>query len=317
MSETTLTLIVTERQEDRGDILRLTLADPSGAALPEVRAGAHVDILVPGMAEETWRQYSLAGDPARADQWQLGILKDPASRGGSVALHGALVPGTAVQITGPRNHFALVPARKTVLLGGGVGVTPMLAMAHELAASGAEWELHYCTRAPDCTAFADLLDQPPFAGHVTLHHGVRGLDPKTLLPAPAAGTHLYICGPEGFMEHILTAAEAMGHTGANVHREYFSAEVDLSGDSFEVECAQSGVTVTVGAEESIVTALARAGIKVEVKCEEGICGTCLTDVLDGTPDHRDHFLTDEEKEENTEVCLCCSRAKSARLVLDL
>ncbi|QPM90339.1 PDR/VanB family oxidoreductase [Pseudooceanicola algae] len=314
MTSNPLTLTITARQDAPGDIMCLTLADPDGAPLPPVTAGAHIDIAI----GDQWRQYSLAGDPADRSQWTLGILKDPESRGGSTALHAGARPGQTVTVTGPRNHFALVEADRSCLFGGGIGITPMLAMAHELAARGAAFDLHYCTRSAGRTAFLDLLGAAPFAGHTRLHHDDDATKlTLAALPAPAPGTHIYICGPEGFMDWLIAAAEAMGHAPDHIHREYFSAEVDVTGETFEVEARETGITVTVGAEESIVTALARAGISVDVKCEEGICGTCLTDVLEGLPDHRDHFLTDEEKEDNSEMCLCCSRAKSAKLVLDI
>ncbi|KAA2313950.1 oxidoreductase [Pseudooceanicola sediminis] len=318
MTTETLTLMIAERLDDKGDIMRLTLTDPTGAPLPPVTAGAHIDVLVATDSDTMWRQYSLAGDPADRSNWTLGILKEPASRGGSVALHDIARKGAELRITGPRNHFGLVEADKTYLYGGGVGVTPMLAMAYELHARGAAFELHYCTRSADRAAFDDLLRAAPFAESVHQHHDDAESKFNTdALPDPADDTHLYICGPEGFMSWLIGAAEARGHASAHIHREYFSADVDVTGDTFEVEARASGITVTVGEGESIVTALARSGISVEVKCEEGICGTCLTDVLEGEPDHRDHFLTDEEKADNSEMCLCCSRANSARLVLDI
>ncbi|QOL79521.1 PDR/VanB family oxidoreductase [Pseudooceanicola spongiae] len=318
MTTETLTLTIAERLDDKGDIMRLTLSDPTGAPLPAVTAGAHIDVLVATDSETMWRQYSLAGDPADRAVWQLGILKEPASRGGSVALHDIARKGAELRITGPRNHFGLVEADKTYLFGGGIGVTPMLAMAHELHAKGAPFELHYCTRSADRTAFDDVLSTAPFADSIHLHHD--DADSKfsaEALPDAAPGTHLYICGPEGFMSWLIGEAEARGHATNHIHREYFSADVDITGDTFEVEARASGLTVTVGEGESIVTALARVGVSVEVKCEEGICGTCLTDVIEGEPDHRDHFLTDDEKADNSEMCLCCSRANSARLVLDI
>lgn len=319
MPGNTRDLTVVSRLDDRGDVVRLTLADPSGADLPEVTAGAHIDLRVALPEGEVWRQYSLAGDPANRKEWQLGILRKADGRGGSRRLAEIAQKAAVLSTDGPRNHFALAPGgRHHVLIGGGIGITPLLSMAYELARCGARFELHYCTRGPERTAFLDLLDQPPFAGATHLHHDgtATAFDPAEL-PQPDDGTHLYVCGPEGFMDHVIGAAQAIGHAAGNIHREYFSNEVDSTGDTFVVEARASGVTVTVGAEESIVAALARAGIAVEVKCEEGICGTCLTDVLEGEPDHRDHFLTDDEKAENAAMCLCCSRARSTLLVLDI
>lgn len=318
--DTTLTLTVADRLDDRGGIMRLTLTGDGD--LPQVTAGAHVDLLVDTPDGPVWRQYSLAGNPADRSQWTLGILNEAEGRGGSKALHATVKPGDSLQIEGPRNHFALDPeATKTVLFGGGIGVTPMLAMGWELHARNADFTLHYATRSANRTAFLDLIETLPFRDSIRLHHddgaGAQPIDLATDMPAPATGTHVYVCGPEGFMDWIIGAAETAGHGPRNIHREYFSADVDTTGDSFEVHCEQSDITVTIGPDDTIAKALARAGVKIDVKCEEGICGTCVTDVLDGEIDHRDQFLTEEEREDGDQICACCSRARGGRLVLDI
>ncbi len=315
----TQTLTVTGRLDDRGDIARIRLAADTGHPLPAFSAGAHLDIYLPDV--DMWRQYSLCSDPAETGFYEIGVLKDQNSRGGSEAVHRLAVPGASFQIEGPRNHFPLTEdAGFTVLLGGGIGVTPMIAMAKRLHALGKEFVLHYCTRSQDVTAFADDLAAAPFAANVVLHFDDQDpqhrLDLARDLPAADAGTHLYVCGPQGFMDWVIETAEGAGHATANVHREYFSADVDLTGDSFEVECAQSGLTLTIGPDDTIAKALAKEGIKIEVKCEEGVCGTCITDVLDGEIEHRDQFLTDEEREDGDQMCACCSRGRG-KLVLDI
>ncbi|MEC7760626.1 MAG: PDR/VanB family oxidoreductase [Pseudomonadota bacterium] len=320
MSDTTsLTLTVTERFDDRGDIMRLTLAPEPGTCLPAVTAGAHIDLAVDLPDGPGWRQYSLYGDPSEAGVYRVGILKDPVSRGGSVALHAAIRTGQTVTVEGPRNHFAVDhSAKRSVLFGGGIGITPMLAMAYELHAKGAAFTLHYATRSADRAAFLDLIESAPFAENVVLHHDdATPLDLAAALPTPEAGTHVYVCGPQGFMDWIINSAEAAGFASSAIHREYFSADVDTGGASFVVYAAQSDITVTVGPEDTIAKALAREGLKIEVKCEEGICGTCVTDVLEGEIDHRDQFLTEEEREDGDQICACCSRACSDRLVLDV
>lgn len=309
-----MNLTVTERRDDPGNIARIRL---EGADLPAFTAGAHLDLFLPEFGG--WRQYSICSDPAEHGFYEIAVLKDPASRGGSVAVHAAAVPGRSFKVEGPRNHFPLVEdARHSVLIGGGIGITPMLAMARRLHALGRNFTLHYCTRGRDVTAFLDVLASAPFADRVVLHFDDAGeaqrLDPARDLPAPAPDTHLYVCGPQGFMDWIIGAAERAGH--ANVHREYFSAEVETGGDSFEIEAKASGKVLTVGPTDTIAKVLAAAGIKVEVKCEEGVCGTCVTDVIDGEIDHRDKFLTDEEREDGDQMCVCCSRGRG-RLVLDI
>jgi ferredoxin-NADP reductase len=317
MQTNALVLTVAERIDDKGDVMRLTLTGEG--ALPEFTAGAHIDLLVETANGPVWRQYSLCGDPADRAAYRLGILKDPASRGGSVALHTGLKTGDTIHVEGPRNHFPLVmEASETVLFGGGIGVTPMLSMAYALHAAGKPFTLHYCTRSADRTAFADVIDTLPFKAQIVLHHDDETpLDLASALPAPSAGNHVYVCGPQGFMDWVINQAQAAGFASKNIHREYFSADVDASGESFDVVAERSGITVTVGPDETISKALAKAGLKIEVKCEEGICGTCVTDVIEGEIDHRDQFLTEEEREDGDQICACCSRAKGSRLVLDI
>ncbi|MBV5265773.1 PDR/VanB family oxidoreductase [Pinisolibacter aquiterrae] len=314
-------VVIESRSDDRGDILRLDLVAADGGDLPAFTAGAHVEIAVP-LADGTVleRQYSLWGDPADRRRWRLGILLEPASRGGSRTLHAIAKPGTRLRIQALRNHFPLdATAKRSILIGGGIGITPMLAMAAEIAAAGGDFALHVATRSQARTAFLDVL--PGFGDRVVLHHddGIGGapLVPERDLPAPDEGTHLYVCGPAGFMDWIITSARALGWAEERIHREYFHAEVDASGGAFEVEAKRSGITVTVDEGESIASALEKAGVRISVSCEEGVCGTCLCDVLEGTPDHRDHFLTDEEKAAGDQILICCSRAKTPRLVLDL
>ncbi|THH34440.1 oxidoreductase [Aliishimia ponticola] len=315
----TQTFTVSNRVDDRGNIARIRLTPEDGSGLPLPTAGAHLDIYLPEV--DLWRQYSLCSDPAETAFYEIGVLKDPNSRGGSEAMHRLATPGARFKIEGPRNHFPLdETADHSVLIGGGIGVTPMIAMAARLHALGKAFTLHYCTRSAEVTAFTDTLCAAPFAERVVYHFDDQDADQKLDLerdlPPAADGTHLYVCGPQGFMDWVISTAEAAGHQPQNVHREYFSADVELSGDSFDVECAQSGVTVTVGADETIAKALAKEGVMIEVKCEEGVCGTCMTDVLSGEIEHRDQFLTDEEREDGDVIMACCSRGKG-KLVLDI
>lgn len=319
MGETILTLEVANRVEHAGDVVGLDLVAPNGAALPPFTAGAHVDLhLAPGLV----RQYSLLGSPAETGRYRLGVLLEPTSRGGSAAVHQTLRAGASVRVGLPRNHFPLAPrAGRSVLVGGGIGVTPMLAMAHELTRAGKAFELHYCTRSRSRTAFLMDLAEAPFADRVRLHHDdgdeAQRFTPATSLPPPASDLHLYVCGPAGFMDWVIAGAKVLGYAEDQIHREYFNAEVDISGGAFEVFAARSNQTFTVGEGVSVVEALASVGIAVEVSCQEGVCGTCLVDVIEGEVDHRDVYLTDEEKAASDQMLVCCSRAKSSRLVLDL
>lgn len=319
MAEDKIKVVVRRREVQGHDVVVLDLADPAGAALPAFSAGAHVDL---HLGPDLVRQYSLCGDPARRDVYRLGILKDPQSRGGSLAAHAGLGEGTEIWASLPRNHFPLVAgAKRSVLIGGGIGITPMIAMAHALSAEGGDFELHYRGRSRAACAFLGELAAAPFSQRVHTHFSDEGgresFDLASILGQPAPGTHVYVCGPTGFMNAVIDGAKALGFADATIHREFFQVETDTSGDAFEIEARRSGVTLKVEAGQSMVDALATVGIKVKVSCEQGVCGTCLCDVIEGTPDHRDVYLTDEEKADNDQILLCCSRAKTPRLVLDI
>jgi vanillate O-demethylase ferredoxin subunit len=319
MSEETIKVVVQRRQEQGHGVLVLDMVSADGRELPPFEAGAHVDL---HLGEGLVRQYSLAGNPGERTVYRLGILKDPNSRGGSVAAHERLQEGTEVRIGVPRNHFPLaMEAERSVLIGGGIGITPMIAMAHALFDAGKAFELHYCGRNRAACAFLDELVAGPFADCLHPHFddgaAEQRLDLAAALGAVAPGTHLYVCGPTGFMDWVIAEAGRLGFPPAQIHKEYFQVEADTSGDAFDVVAKRSGKTVRVAEGQSIVEALATVGIKVTMSCEQGVCGTCLCNVLEGVPDHRDVFLTDEEKADNDQILLCCSRAKSDTLVLDI
>ncbi|MBZ4078063.1 PDR/VanB family oxidoreductase [Escherichia fergusonii] len=309
-----LTLHIIKR-ELQGEVVLLTLADATGAELPAFTAGAHVDL---HLTDDLVRPYSLCGDPADRHCYQLGILKDSQSKGGSLAAH-ALQEGESVTVSLPRNLFALdARAAHSLLIGGGIGITPMLAMAAELHAAGRAFSLHYCARSRSQAAFVAELEKAPWADRVWLHFSEeQRIDLPAVLSDVPANTHIYVCGPTRLMEAVSEQANAAGYAAENVHQECFSAEVEVSGKAFDVVAATSGITVRVLDNQTIVEALAQAGLKVCVSCKQGICGSCLTDVIEGEPDHRDSYLTDEEKADGDQILLCCSRAKSARLIIDL
>jgi vanillate O-demethylase ferredoxin subunit len=291
-----------------------------GAPLPPFEAGAHVDV---HLAANLVRQYSLCNAPGETHRYQIGVLRDAGSRGGSQAMHDHIDTGSVLSIGAPKNHFPLVDAKRTLLLAGGIGVTPIMAMAEALAAKGATFELHYSARSPERAAFKERIGASSFAARVHFHYdsgdAAQKLDLAALLAAPDADTHLYVCGPQGFIEHVLGSAKALGWPAAQLHVEYFSAAaVDTAGDhGFEVRLASSGKVVAVPAGKTVLKALAEQGVEIAYSCEEGVCGTCLTRVLEGVPDHRDLYLTEEEQAANDQFTPCCSRAKTPVLVLDL
>jgi vanillate O-demethylase ferredoxin subunit len=316
----TLDVRVAGRTREADDTCSYELVAVDGGPLPPFEAGAHIDVHLPG---NMVRQYSLCNAPGETHRYRIGVLRAPASRGGSHAMHDAVDVGAVLRIGAPRNHFPLVPAGRTLLLAGGIGVTPLLAMAEALAQRRADFEMHYCARSPQRAAFRERLLGSGFAGRVHFHYGAaaRKLDLAALLAAPHLDFHLYVCGPPGFIDHVLDSARALGWAPAQLHAERFGASATEPGPDgdrpFDVELASSGRVVTVPPGRTAIEALAEAGIAVPYACGEGVCGTCLTRVLDGVPEHRDLYLTEEEQAANDQFTPCCSRAKTDRLVLDL
>lgn len=308
---------ITQRQDEAEDIISLELRACGDTALPRFEAGAHIDIEVhPGCV----RQYSLFNDPGNTGAYKLGILKEVASRGGSSGIHETFAIGQRVRISPPRNTFSLVlDATRTVLVAGGIGITPLLSMAYSLHAAGKAFKLHYCCRTRNKAAFLNLLAQAPFASQVHLHTD-DGAEAQRLTPDRdldhIEGSHLFVCGPEGFANFILDSGKAQGWPDSSLHVERFSAHVDITGDTFELRAARSGLTLIVPKDKSIAQVLLDAGVNVSLSCEQGVCGTCITRVLSGQADHRDMILTDEEKAQG-DMTVCCSRALTPVLTLDI
>lgn len=312
---------VAARREEALDICGLDLVAADGGNLPAFTAGAHIDLHLPG---GLLRQYSLCNAPGETHRYRIAVLRDPASRGGSATVHDHLRPGTELDIGAPRNLFPLDPSSPHhLLMAGGIGITPLLAMAERLGAEGVAFTLHHATRSRERTPFVAQLAAAPYAAQV--HHHVddgpvaQRLDIAAALRAAPAGSHLYVCGPTGFMEAVLAEGRTQGWDEARLHREYFAAApVNHVNDGyFEIELASDGRVIAVKADQSALAALLAAGLDIPMSCEQGICGTCLTGVRSGTPDHRDQYLTPEERAANNQFLPCCSRALSPRLVLDL
>jgi len=320
-SASTLSVRVARKATEALDICTFELVDVNGGSLPAFAAGSHVDVQLPGGIT---RQYSLCNDPKETHRYLIGVLRDPASRGGSRAMHEQVQEGQVLQISTPRNHFPLAhDAKRSLLLAGGIGVTPILCMAERLAITGADFEMHYCTRSAERTAFRNRIASSGFASKVKFHFddgaAEQKLDLATLLAVPQPGMHLYVCGPKGFMDAVLKTARGKGWPEAQLHYEFFGAEVAKSDSdaSFEIKLASSGRIVMVPKDKTVTKALAEAGVEILMSCEQGVCGTCLTRVLEGVPDHKDSYLTPEEQAANDQFLPCCSRSKTPQLVLDL
>lgn len=315
------TVRVAEKVALTPEITQFELVTTDGQALPAFTAGAHIEVQLPGGLQ---RSYSLCNAPSETHRYQLGVLRDANSRGGSQAMHTQVAQGDVLHISAPRNHFPLAPhARHSILLAGGIGITPMLSMAWQLSADAQAFELHYCTRSSAQAAFATMLAQTPYSNQIHCHVDDGAISQKidfaALLSRPAPDVHVYVCGPQGFITAVMDTARGAGWSESQLHMELFNAEVSSSDEdtTFEVEIASSGQVVKVPAQQTVVQALAAAGIDIQVSCEQGICGTCLTRVVSGTPMHRDQYLTPEEQAANDQFTPCCSRASSARLVIDL
>jgi vanillate O-demethylase ferredoxin subunit len=311
---------VTTKTVEAEGITSFELSSEDGNMLPSFTAGSHIDVYV---KPDVIRQYSLCNHPDETGRYLIAVLRDAKSRGGSVAMHDEVNAGDFIQISEPRNHFQLLDAERTLLFAGGIGVTPLLCMAERLTSAGANFEMHYCTRSLAHTAFRRRIIAARFADSVHFHfddgHASQLLDLGPLLANAPGGTHAYICGPAGFINWVTGAAKASGWLDERIHTEYFSARaVDISANrSFDVKIASTGQVVSIPADEPVTTVLARHGIEIPISCEQGVCGTCLTRILEGVPDHRDLYMTDEERTRNNQFTPCCSRARSSVLILDL
>jgi ferredoxin-NADP reductase len=312
---------IRRREAVSDGVVTLTLADPTGADLPEWAPGAHIDLM---MTPSLVRQYSLCGDTANRAEWQVGVLLDPNSRGGSQFVHDKLHEGTTIRVRGPRNHFPLVGSPRYLFIAGGIGVTPILPMIAAAEAAGADWRLLYGGRTRSSMAFVDQLQR--YGDRVTVCPR-DAQDPANfranldaVLSSAQENTLVYCCGPEGLLSAVEGACKTWPE--GSLHIERFSAK-ELEAPSpdalatFEIECQRSGITLTVPPDKSVYEVCEDAGVDVLGSCMEGVCGTCECEVLEGEPDHRDSVLNDAEKARNEVMMICVSRSRSERLVLDL
>ncbi|WP_425826306.1 PDR/VanB family oxidoreductase [Streptomyces fractus] len=318
MSVPWIDVIVVARHDATPRIAVFDLARTDGEELWAYEPGAHIDVQV-GEAGIV-RQYSLCGPPGVRKQYRIAVLNDPASRGGSRAMH-TLAEGDTLRIGAPRNRFGLAPVRRHLLLAGGIGVTPLLSMAQALDAAGGDYHLHYCARGRADAAFAADLERHPCA---SLHYDdgaqQQRLDLARDVGPPDPDTAVYVCGPGGFMDHVLAGAAELGWPPSALHKERFSASppepVAGDGGSFTVRLATTGAEYEVPEDQSVLDVLLANGVDAPFSCGQGICGECVVRVRAGEPDHQDDVLTDDEHAQGL-FTPCSSRSRTPLLELEL
>lgn len=319
MSTVCIEVLVAGIRHEADGILSVELTNPNGGDLPPFTAGSHLDVYLPN---GIIRPYSICNSERERHRYVLGVLKSEASRGGSAWVHSRLACGDRVTVAMPRNMFSLVDsAQHSILVAGGIGVTPLISMSHKLRNGNKSFEFRYCARSYTRAAFARTLQSelgPNFRLHLD-DNPATAFDARADLGHWNAGYHLYVCGPAGFIEWVLQAANAGGWPSENVHVELFTplSNIVVGDQPFDVVVASSGLRIRVESGSTILEALASAHVHIPFSCEQGVCGTCLTGVIDGTPDHRDGFLSEDERRSGKCIITCCSRSKSVSLTLDL
>ena len=305
---------IAEIHDEADGVKSFVLERPDGSDWPQWAPGAHVDL---ALRRGLNRQYSLCGDPADTRHLRFAVLREPASRGGSAMLHEGLRPGDAIDVVALRNAFPLVAAARTLLVAGGIGITPLLPMVRALAGAGADWHLLYGGRSRASMAF--LSELAGFADRVTVcpQDETGLLDLAGYLGDHAPGTVAFCCGPEPLIAAVEAHCVGWPEEALQIERFHAKAQENtVRNGAFDVELRKSGLTLTVPADQTIADTLDSVGIHIPRSCNEGTCGTCLTKVLEGVPDHRDSFLRPKQREANNRILVCCSRALSDKLVLD-
>lgn len=312
-----LTVEVVGRRLLAEDVAELTISAVTGEKLPAWGPGAHIRITLPG---DLSRHYSLCGDPADLTSYRIAVLRTRESQGGSVAIHEQLRVGDRVEISPPVNRFALEPSASYVFFAGGIGVTPIRPMLDACHSRAVEWRLHYGGRTREAMAFGDEILEHFDTERVQLHPEDESgyIDVAAALRNAARDALIYVCGPQPLIDLVRSEARAQGRT-AYFRSELFAAEQveDTSGDEeFDLQLQNTGMTVTVPCGTSALEALEAAGVEMESDCQSGVCGTCITSVVSGEIDHRDHVLSDREKCSNESMAICVSRALGNRIVIN-
>ncbi|WP_028627157.1 PDR/VanB family oxidoreductase [Metapseudomonas resinovorans] len=318
MSAGQLDAVIAAINAEAKDVLSFDLVDPQGRDLPPFEPGSHLEVHLPnGLI----RHYSLSNDFRERNRYRVGVGLSPQSRGGSKLLHGGLKVGDRLRISAPRNNFPLVgDGDHYSFVAGGIGITPILAMIRWCVANDKAWTLHYLTRSRLRAAFYEEL-QELGGGHVIFHfldeNGGQPLDIETAVAAMPSYSHIYCCGPAPLMERVQAAAQ--DRPSSKVHFEWFSGKTQENAENqgFRVILRSTGDELQIPPEKSILEVLEDNGHFVPFSCREGLCSSCETRVIAGTPDHRDFVLSDTAKAEGKSMLICVSRAKSEVLELDI
>lgn len=308
-----LRLRVRETEMIAPTLRRVVFEAADGTSLPSFGPGAHLLLHLQGETRRWKNAYSLACPPGHQPQWQIIVRRTTASRGGSALVHQALREGDIVRAAAPQSLLPIMAtARRHLLLAAGIGLTPFLSFLPQLQQIHAAWELHHIARADEADAFAALLADHPGAHR---HIGRAAFDAVAVLACQKLGTHLYVCGPAGFMDDMLSVARRLGWPENRLHRESFGTA--STGTPFRADLARSGITLNIAADQTLLEAIEDAGIDAPSLCRGGACGVCRTTVLDGEVEHFDHVLTPTERAANHTMMPCVSRARAAHLVLDI
>ncbi len=315
----TLVVKIVDIRREAQHVVSLHLESVDGSALPAYTPGAHVDLQLPnGLV----RQYSLYEPHREGHPYRIAVLRDPNSRGGSNAVHDLLRVGQSLNLGRPRNKFELQDTEHALLLAGGIGITPILCMARHLHELGRSFEFHYFVRDRANAAFLDLLSHCPWSRVVHVHvddEPSTSLDRDTVLHLRPGDARVFMCGPAGFLSYFESELRQRSWPEDRVHLERFAAQpLEADGSQqFTLRLVRSATELQIPESCSMLSVLLDHGYDVPYSCEQGYCGTCLTQVLAGVPEHLDTFLTDDQKAKNDVVMLCCSRARSSILEIDL
>ncbi|MDO5668237.1 MAG: PDR/VanB family oxidoreductase [Alcaligenaceae bacterium] len=327
MQSNTIQACILKKTQLSQRVVGLTLAATDGVDLPSWEPGAHIELTldIPGFPEDDekcYRQYSLCGDTKNLQTWEIAVLKDDDSRGGSRFIHEILQEGDVITVSEPKNHFAFKGGDFCQFIAGGIGITPIYAMIAQAKEAGLDWHLLYLARSNEDFIFLEqikAIDPQRVTVHASSEKGTYLLKDK--LDTLPDNSVVYSCGPQSLLDALETIHQSQNEVKWQLVLERFKVEAPVVDEDSEkpiiVTLSRSGRTIEVPANESILEALKKEGVRIKCSCRNGTCGTCETVVISGLPDHRDHVLSEDERASNETMMLCVSRAISDELVLDI